>query len=285
MKKEELSKIIAEYELQNGVEMITEEELLDLIPESDLYPNLYLPKGGIDYYDCINISDYDWHLLQKGFNPFTGEFFEEILGSEYYIMEDIDEIMPYEVAGEFFMCPFDITFEEVKQLAVTMDRVYFIMGSDGGIIDYGFCDVGENFDDFLRIRGFLDDYEYMKVDDPGIDEVEWECALVEDLEYSQSIGTVTVDIYVTDLNELELFLYKPIHETIFRQIIHLNIKDDKFLVVVTLDDQYTIHEVYLELENNGSKNFKSLGWDTYDESVLNIINYYLETGMTLQCYQ
>jgi len=130
-----------------------------------------------------------------------------------------------------------------------------------------------------------DDCEFMKVNEPGIDEVEWERAIADDLEYSQSIGTVTVDIYVADLNELEHFLYKPIHETIFRQNIHLDIKDDKFLIVVTLDEQYTIHEVYLELENNGIKNHKSLGWDTYDESVLNIINYYLETGMTLQCYQ
>jgi hypothetical protein len=282
MSSEEFSRLIADYELQNGIEVITEEELLDIIPESELYPNLYLPEGWEDDFFSWHISDYEWDQLQNGFNLFTGEV---TLNSAYIILEDVDEIMPYEVSEEFCWCPCNATLEETIAMATIMDKLYLVMDTHGNIVGYDFFDVGNNINEYMRLKGYDDDCEFMKVDDPGIDEVEWECALADDFEYSQSIGTVTVDIYVADWNELEQFLYKPIHETIFRQKIHLDIKDDKFLIVVTLDEQYTIHEVFLELENNGMKNYKSLGWDTYDESVLNIIKYYLETGMTLQCYQ
>ena len=282
MSSEEFSRLIADYELQNGIEVITEEELLDIIPESELYPNLYLPEGWEDDFFSWHISDYEWDQLQNGFNLFTGEV---TLNSAYIILEDVDEIMPYEVCCDICWCPCTATFEETIAMATIMDKHYLVMDTHGNIVGYDFFDVGNNINEYMRLKGYDDDCEFMKVDDPGIDEVEWECALADDFEYSQSIGTVTVDIYVADLNELEQFLYKPIHETIFRQKIHLDIKDDKFLIVVTLDEQYTIHEVFLELENNGMKNYKSLGWDTYDESVLNIIKYYLETGMTLQCYQ
>lgn len=282
MTKEEINQLISEYELENGIEIITEEELLDIIPESELYPNLYLPEGWEDDFFSWHISDYEWNQLQNGFNPFTGAV---TLNSAYLILEDVDEIMPYEVSGEFCWCPCNATFEETLAMATIMDKHYLVMDTHGNIVGYDFFDVGGNINEFMRLKGYDDDFEFMKVDEPGVDEDEWLSELADDLEYLQSIGTVTIDVYVANLNELEQFLYKPIHETIFRQKIHLDIKDDKFLIVVTVDEQYTIHAVYLELENNGTKNFKSLGWDTYDESVLNIINYYIETGKTLECYQ
>jgi hypothetical protein len=69
----EMYQIINEYEQQNDIKHITEEEIICLFGESALFPILYLPAGGRDYYDCIEISDYDSYLLNIGFNPFEEE--------------------------------------------------------------------------------------------------------------------------------------------------------------------------------------------------------------------
>ena len=280
MSSEELSRMIADYELQNGIEVITEEDLLDIIPESVLYPNLYFPEG---WDDNINISDYEWHQLKNGFDPFTGEFFEHTWDSTSLFLEDVDEIMPYEVCGDFCWCPCNATFEETIAMATIMDKLYLVMDTHGNIVGYDFFDVGDNINEYMRLKGYDD--EFMKVDEPGVDEVEWESALADDLEYYVSLGTKIIDVDVADLNELEQFLKRDIHETIYRIKIHMEVEGKRFLIVVTVDEQYIIYKVFHELYNAGTNNLKSLGWDTWHESALQIIHYYLETGLTLQHYQ
>ena len=280
MSSEELSRMIADYELQNGIEVITEEELLDIIPESVLYPNLYFPEEWDDY---INISDYDWHQLINGFDPFTGEFFEHTWDSTSHFLEDVDEIMPYEVCGEFCWCPCNTTFEETLAMATIMDKLYLIIDTHGNIVGYDFFDVGDNINEYMRLKGYED--EFMKVDEPGVDEVEWESALADDLEYYVSLGTKIIDVDVADLNELEQFLKRDIHETIYRIKIHMEAEGKRFLIVVTVDEQHIIYRVFHELYNAGTDTLKSLGWDTRPESALQIIDYYLETGLTLERYQ
>jgi hypothetical protein len=73
----EMYQIISEYEKQNDIECITEEELLYLIPESALYPNFYLPSHGKYSHSGIDISDYELYLMYKGVNVFENE------GTEY----------------------------------------------------------------------------------------------------------------------------------------------------------------------------------------------------------
>ena len=282
MSSEEFSRMIADYELQNGIEVITEEELLDIIPESELYPNLYLPEGWEDDFFSWHISDYEWDQLQNGFNPFTGEV---TLNSAYLILEDVDEIMPYEVSGEFCWCPCNATFEETIAMATIMDKLYLVMDTHGNIVGYDFFDVGNNINEYMRLKGYDDDCEFMKVDEPGVDQVEWESALADDLEYYASLGTKIIDVDVADLNELEKFLKRDIHETIYRIKIHMEADGKRFLIVVTVDEQYIIYRVFHELDNAGTDNLKSLGWDTYPESVFNILDYYHETGLTKECYQ
>ncbi|MBK8884041.1 MAG: hypothetical protein IPN67_17200 [Bacteroidales bacterium] len=282
MSSEEFSRMIADYELQNGIEVITEEELLDFIPESELYPNLYLPEGWEDDFFSWHISDYEWDLLQSGFNPFTGEV---TLNPAYFIHEDVDEIMPYEVSGEFCWCPCNGTFEETIEMATIMDKLYLVMDTHGNIVGYDFFDVGDNINEYMRLKGYDGDCEFMKVDEPGVDEVEWESALADDLEYYVSLGTKIIDVDVADLNELEQFLKRDIHETAYRIKIHLEADAKRFLIVVTVDEQYIIYRVFHELDNASINNLKSLGWDTWPESALQIIDYYLETGLTKECYQ
>jgi len=280
MSSEELSRMIADYELQNGIEVITEEELLDIIPESELYPNLYFFEKWDDY---ISISDYEWHQLINGFDPFTGEFFDHTWDSNSLFLEDVDEIMPYEVSEEFCWCPCNATLEETIAMATIMDKLYLIMDAHGNIVGYDFFDVGDNINEYMRLKGYDD--EFMKVDEPGVDEVEWESALADDLEYYASLGTNIIDVDVADLNELEQFLKRDIHETIYRIKIHMEAEGKRFLIVVTVDEQYIIYRVFHELYNAGTDTLKSLGWDTWPESALQIIDYYLETGLTLERYQ
>jgi hypothetical protein len=73
----EIERIIREYKEQNNIEILTEEELLDLIPESALYPNLYLTSSGRYSDSGLIISDYELYLLLNGYNPFEDE------GSKY----------------------------------------------------------------------------------------------------------------------------------------------------------------------------------------------------------
>jgi hypothetical protein len=73
----EMYQIINEYEQQNDIECITEVELLYLIPESELYPNFYLPSHGKYSHSGIDILDYELYLMYNGVNVFENE------GSEY----------------------------------------------------------------------------------------------------------------------------------------------------------------------------------------------------------
>ena len=130
------------------------------------------------------------------------------------------------------------------------------------------------------------DFEYMKVDEPDwLNDGELEYSLADDFDYFLSIRTKTVNIYIDDLIDLDEVLQEAIHETIFRQIIHLEECNKKFLIVVTVDEQYIFYKVFHQPDSNNCDKLIPLGWAVYYEAVLRIISYYLETGLTISCFQ
>jgi hypothetical protein len=88
---EEMVQIIAEYKASEGIECITDEEFTYLFGESSIYPNIYYANPG-EGYDYAYVSDYEWHLLESGFNPFTGEFFDDTDTIDYHVIEGFDSI-------------------------------------------------------------------------------------------------------------------------------------------------------------------------------------------------
>ena len=127
----------------------------------------------------------------------------------------------------------------------------------------------------------------MKVEEPdNLNDAELEKSLTEDLEYYESLRTKTIDLNASDMSELDHLLQSPFHETVFRKIIQLEVYEKRFLIVATIvDEQYIIYKVFHELRKSVFDNLKLLGWDTYPESVFNILDYYHETSLTKECYQ
>jgi len=80
MSNKEMKQIIQEYQEQNNIDDISEEEITNIFGESFLFPHLYLPRGGKDFYDCIILADYEHNLLLMGFNiieDYISEYLEE----------------------------------------------------------------------------------------------------------------------------------------------------------------------------------------------------------------
>lgn len=256
---------------------------------------LNIPEEYRDLADVEQLSENDQLLDAQ-----DGQYFN--LNDEYYITFHEDEIgllyhedkitdhdsynqiQPYEVSEELCWCNSSCSFEESLQEATIMDRMYLEMDTKGNITGYGFFDKGKTIYEYFMMKEL--DYEDMKVEEPDcLSEGELECSLSDDLDYFLSIRTKTVDIYVSDLKELDEFFQKPIHETVSRQIIHLEVSAKRFLIVVDIDEQYIFYKVFHQLDRNDTEDLKSLGWDIYHESVFDIINYYLETGLTIECFQ
>jgi hypothetical protein len=283
---EEMGQIIDDYKASERIEDLTEEEFICLFGESTLYPNIYFADPG-EGYDYAYVSDYDWYLLEKGFNPFTGEYFDITEWPSCHIIEGVDTINPSDVAQDLCWTDANLTFEEALAQATILDRLYLIVDDEDNIIGSGLFEVGNDINEYFRIKGFDDDYEFMKVEEPdNLNDAELEKSLTEDLEYYESLRTKTIDLNASDMSELDHLLQSPFHETVFRKIIQLEVYEKRFLIVATIvDEQYIIYKVFHELRNSGLDNLKLLGWDTYPESVFNILDYYHETGLTKECYQ
>lgn len=118
-----------------------------------------------------------------------------------------------------------------------------------------------------------------------ISQGEWECELQDEQDYYLSIRTKTIELYVDNMNDLDKVLHEPIHETISHLIIHMEANAKKFLIVVTIEEQLIFYRVFHQIDLNSPDNLKSLGWDIYPESVLEMIDYFIETGLTIRCYQ
>jgi hypothetical protein len=225
MDREELSQMIHDYQMQNGIEIITEEELLD-IAESDLYPHIVFSKGAIDFCDSFRISDYEFQLLQSGFDPFT------------------EELLDIQLRSDFHFIGVDVIYE-----------------------------------------GFVDKYESMKYDDPEIDEIEWESALADDLEYYASLRSKTLEVTAANNNELIDLLESQMDETTYCLKIHWRFDNLNFLIRIIDEEQFYWYTVFLDFNGKKGTELKYLGSDECPGTVLRIIDYYLETGLTIKGYQ
>jgi hypothetical protein len=285
----EVDRIIDEYMAQNKIDYITEDELIDIFGELILPPERYYPYGEGPY---VEINYKDSLMLSQDINPYEGweskamqMYLDEVKQTEYGIdLGDYDCIQPYEVSDELPWCNHQCSFEEALQEASIMDRMYLEMDEKGNLNGIGLFDKGKHINEFFEMLG--PDFEYMKVDEPDwLKDGELEYSLADDFDYFLSIRTKTVNIYIDDLIDLDEVLQEPIHETIFRQIIHLEESNKKFLIVVTIDEQHIFYEVFHQQDSNNCYQLKPLGWDVYYEAVLHIIIYYLETGLTIDALQ
>ena len=280
----EMERIITEFKAAEDLECITEEEFTDLFGESSLFPNIYYasPYEGYDY---RFVPDYDWHLLESGFNPFTGEYFDITEWPACHIIEGVDTINPSDVAQDLCWTDANLTFEEALAQATIMDRLYLIVDDNDNIIGKGLFEVGNNINEYFRIKGLGEDYEFMKLEEPdNLSDAEWGKSLAEDLEYHESFRTKSIDLNASNMSELDHLLQSPFHETIFRKIIHLDEFDKVFLIIATIvDEQYILYKVFHKSDDVGADSLKFLGWDTHSESVINILSYYNETGLTKEC--
>jgi hypothetical protein len=95
-KNREIGEMIKEYERQNNIKVISEEELLDLIPESALYPIFYLPYNGRYSDSGTQITEYELYLIRNGINVFENEgneYLDELQKTEDGIdLDDADTI-------------------------------------------------------------------------------------------------------------------------------------------------------------------------------------------------
>ena len=99
----EQEKIIAEYKEMEGIEIITEEEMTDLFGTTFFYYNIYKNVHYFYHYDFyMYISDYDQYQIDNGYDPFFGEYIDNLEESfivpwiEFYesldTLEDISDI-------------------------------------------------------------------------------------------------------------------------------------------------------------------------------------------------
>lgn len=76
---EEMEQIISEYMEIEGIEIITEEEMTDLFGTTFFDFNIYDNVHYFGHYDLyMYISDYEQYLIDNGYDPFFGEFIEDL---------------------------------------------------------------------------------------------------------------------------------------------------------------------------------------------------------------
>jgi len=72
-------KIIAEYKEMEGIEIITEEEMTNLFGTTFFYYNIYANVHYFYHYDFyMYISDYDQYQIDNGYDPFLGDFIDNL---------------------------------------------------------------------------------------------------------------------------------------------------------------------------------------------------------------
>jgi hypothetical protein len=278
---EEMGQIIDDYKASERIDDLTEEEFINLFGESTLYPNIYFAGPG-EGYDYAYVSDYEWYLLENGINSFTGDFFNQDEWPAYHIIEGIDTIDPADVAQDLCWANANLTFGEALEQASNLDRFYLIIDENDNIIGSGLFDAGDNIEEYFRIKGFYDDLEFMKVEEPDtISLGELERSSVEDWEYYLSLRTKTIDVFVDDTSEATKLLNNDWDETVNLLKIHWEEGDHKFLVTVSDEEQNYYYQVLLESGESNSANTLFLGSGIHIESISDIIHFYRETGCAL----
>jgi hypothetical protein len=278
---EEMGQIINDYKASERIEDLTEEEFICLFGESTLYTNIYFADPG-EGYDYAFVSDYDWHLLENGINPFTGDIFNQAEWPACHIIVGVDTIDPADVAQDLCWANASLTFGEALEQASNLDRFYLIIDENDNIIGSGLFDAGDNIEEYFRIKGFHNDHEFMKVEEPDtISLGELERSLEEEWEYYLSLRTKTIDVFVNDITEAINILNNGWDETVYLLKIHWKDGDHKFLVTVSDEEQFYYYQVLLESEASDDTSPLYLGSGLHFESIFDIIQYYSETGCAL----
>lgn len=279
----EMDQIIKDYKKVEGVDNISEEDFINIFGESIIYPNKYYARPGMGY-DFAYISDYDWHLLKNGFDPFTGEFSDDLNTLEDYILNEMDTIEPSDVAHDLCWTNSNLTFDQALEQASIMDRHYLIVDDHNNIIGSGLYYVGDNIEDYYRIKGFYDvlEYDFMKVDDPDrLTEGELESSLADDLEYYLSIRSKVLDFSATDISEVMHLLEKRFDETIYGLRIYFNIGNRKFLITGTFEPDIFYYTINLVSEGTTGNRITFLTDTTYEEYIPWLLEYYIKTDFQL----
>jgi len=120
--------IIAEYKVTEGIETITEEELLNLLGDNFLYSNLYW-IGPHYYSGCehLYISDYDQYQIDNGYDPITADFLDELNRIDYQFIPTVDTVQLYDVENEDWS-KFSCTWEELVDAAYVDEGLWCWLG-------------------------------------------------------------------------------------------------------------------------------------------------------------
>jgi hypothetical protein len=176
----------------------------------------------------------------------------------------------------------NFTFEQALEQASSLDRFCPFKDEPDNTLCSFFYDLGDNINEYYKIINADNEYDYMKMEEPDcIDQGEWEFMLYQDLEYYSSLKSGEVDVYVSDISNLIELLNKPLEETVFRLYIHWNDGENKFLIMVTDYQPFFSYKVGLEKETNNLESVIYLGNCIDSSYVLDIIQYFQNTGKSL----
>ncbi len=107
------NQIIAEYKEAEDIETITEEDIMNLFGDTYLTYNIYYVGpyywSGSDY---VFISDYDQYLIDKGYDPISEDFLDELNRIDYRIIPTVDTVQLCDVENEDWS-NFSCTLEEL----------------------------------------------------------------------------------------------------------------------------------------------------------------------------
>ena len=94
-------KIIADYKEAEDIEIITEDDMTSLFGETYFNYNTYSNVAYLhNRHLYIYISDYEQYQLDRGYDPFTGEFFGEVQRIDHHILPSFDTVQLYEVEND-----------------------------------------------------------------------------------------------------------------------------------------------------------------------------------------
>jgi hypothetical protein len=213
----ELGNIIREYEEQNNIERITEEELLDLVPESTLYPNEYFPPWGTYWDYGIEITDYEAYLLRKGENivePSPRTVWEQQILDGVLLQWNMTE-GGYDL-GDFGQLSENDQFVDLRDEYYDdlIDKHYGTSTSRNNM--YINSDQNEVIDE-NDVTLYSNDLGYAD----SISQGEWECELHDEVEsLPNGIRTKIVDVYVTDSDEAIKWYCSDLDNTTLHLKIH-----------------------------------------------------------------
>jgi hypothetical protein len=257
---DEMTRIIFEYKEQNKIPCITEEELTDIFGDSFLPPDQYYPYGeGF----AVEITYHDAYMLNQGINPFEGW--------EYRVIQEyLDEILQTEDGIDLGNADQLSENDEFEDAFDDYYREYRLLDDFPQISEEHFW---KQYEKDIEIEMMKELFELGDTD--CLDEGEWERSLEEELEYNLSLRTKTVVVYVTDVYEVMHWVSNGMEETTYCLKIHWDEGERKFLIKVSDEWQCLFYQVILEFDYNKSTSFIYLG-DTYSpDSVLGIIDSYI----------